>query len=324
MGGLYPSSSGETDHEALVGQAYSALFCYNKGMQNKIKKIFGFIFVLVLVLFGLIVNDNWSGFNLAELQEKEDTTNQESLKVHFLNVGQGDSIYIRTPDEVDVLIDGGPDKTVLNELGEVMPFWDRDIDVMVLTHPHSDHVTGLVEVLRRFEVKKVYYTGVVHTAPDYIAWLEEIKKQKIPLLVVKEKFDLQLGEKAQLEFLWPVEDFTNKKVSNLNNTSIVNRLVFGDNQILLTGDIEEEVEEKLLELSSDMTANILKLAHHGSKTATTEDFLTAVSPKQAIIQCGLGNDFGHPHGRVLERLRRLNVNIKRTDLDGRVSLKFVN
>jgi competence protein ComEC len=284
-------------------------------MKKQIHKIVLFLFVLVLVLWGVTVNDNGQGLKEAGLQEKY----IGSMQVHFLDVGQGDSIYVRTPDELDILIDGGPDKTVLSELGAVMPYWDRDIDIMILTHPHSDHVTGLVEVLRRYNVKQIYYTGALHTASDYLAWLEEIKEQEIPLSIVSNRFNIDLGEEINLEFLWPLENLANKKVTELNNTSIMNKLVFGEVSFLFTGDNEAEVEAELIERGVDLKADVLKSSHHGSKTSNTEEFINLVDPESVVIQCGEDNSFHHPHGRVLNRYERSNRNIFRTDLDGRVS-----
>jgi|APSaa5957512622_1039677.scaffolds.fasta_scaffold17355_3 competence protein ComEC len=285
-------------------------------MNNKLSKIIATLFILVLILLGIAINDNFDDVSVGDAQ----IDNDELLQVHFLDVGQGDSIYIRTPDEVDILIDGGPDKNVLSELGKVMPFWDREIDVMILTHPHSDHVSGLVEVLRRFDVKQIYYTGVLHTAPDYLAWLDEIKKQGLDLKIVNEKFTLDLGEEIDLDFLWPLEDFTNKKVDNLNNTSIVNLLRYKDTQMLFTGDAEIEVEEALLEEEIDLAADLLKAGHHGSTTASSEEFLASVKPETVVIQCGQDNSFGHPHLRIIKRLQRLGIEIFRTDNDGMISV----
>ena len=284
-------------------------------MKNRVYKILFIPFLFLLVLLGLTLNDNGQGVQFADLQEKD----LGSLEVHFLDVGQGDAIYIRTPDEIDILIDGGPDKTVLSELGSVMPYWDREIDIMILTHPHSDHVTGLIEVLRRYKVKQIYYTGALHTASDYLAWLEEVKTQEIPLSIVSSRFIINLGEETDLEFLWPRENLINKKVTELNNTSIVNKLVFGDVSFLFTGDNEEQVEEELLDLGEDLQSTVLKSSHHGSKTSSTEEFLNMVDPEIVVIQCGEDNSFHHPHGRVLNRYERRNMNIFRTDLDGRVS-----
>lgn len=292
-------------------------------MKNNLHKIlFGFL-ILVLVLLGLIVDDDkevitsQAGNSALELEELIDCTD-----VHFLDVGQGDAIYIRTPDEIDVLIDGGPDKNVLSQLGSVMPYWDRQIDIVILTHPHSDHVSGLVEVLRRFEVGQVYYSGAMHTAPDYLTWLEEIKNQEISLKIVDSQFDLMLGEYAKLEFLWPQQDFTNKEVSNLNNVSIVNRLVVGENAVLLTGDIEKEIETLLVKAGIDLKSNILKSAHHGSSSSNTQEFINEVNPDQVVVMCGEENRFGHPNRSIINRYNNFNIDIRRTDQEGRISYQI--
>lgn len=266
-----------------------------------------------------------SGGNLfVGKSEAPDGAAMPALRVYFLNVGQGDAIYIRTPEEQDILIDGGPDASVLAELGRVMPFWDRQIDVVVLTHPHSDHVAGLVPVLRRFEVKQIYYTGVLHTAPDYLAWLEEIKTRKIPLNIVQDFFELKLSESVKLQFLFPTTSLVNQKMTELNNSSIVTRLVDGDAEFLFTGDAEAEVEEALVkkycapEQTCSLASDVLKIGHHGSTSSSSEEFLKAVNPRYAVISVGQDNAFGHPHLRTLKRLERLNVPILRTDEKGAI------
>lgn len=279
---------------------------YNRYMLNSIKKYLVVFFVLTLALGIFIFAENKQTVFTGGISG-------ERLEVDFLDVGQGDGIYIRTPDDVDVLIDGGPDKNVLTELSKVMPFWDREIDVMILTHPHSDHVTGLVEVLRRYKVKQIYYTGVLHTASDYLAWLKEIKDQKIPLYIIDGYKEVALGEKAKMEFLFSGESLVNKKVENLNNTSIVTRLLYGETKFLFTGDLESEMDPQILDSGHDLSSDVLKVAHHGSKTASSEEFLQTVNSKIAIIQSGLDNDFGHPHLITLERLKRRGIEILRND-----------
>ena len=299
-------------------------------MNQTFNKIIGSLFILFLILLGLAYFDGpRGGDDAADVRDADlRPVQSQEMQVHFLDVDQGDSIYIRTPSEQDILIDGGPNKNVLSQLGEVMPFWDREIDVMILSHPHSDHVTGLVEVLRRFDVKQIYYTGALHTAPDYLAWLEEIQKQKLNLKIVDQPFEIDFGEKVKLEFLYPDESFLNQKVSELNNTSIVNRLVYGETSFLFMGDAEVEVEETLIkrgilrqaqdDKSGWPSADVLKLGHHGSSSSSSEEFLKAVSPELVIVQSGMDNEFGHPHLRVLERLKRLKIPILRNDQEGRI------
>jgi competence protein ComEC len=271
----------------------------------------------ILILIGVALKDDLSGlFETGQTQIPA----EQRLEIDYLDVGQGDAILIKTPYNQKILIDGGPDNSVLNELGANLPFFDNQIDIMILTHPHSDHVVGLVEILKRYQVNEVYYTGAVHTTDDYLAWLKEIKEQAIPLKIVKEPFDLTLGDNLKLEFLYPTKDFTNQHVSELNDTSIVTRLVYKNKKFLFTGDAGVEVESELLASNGDLTADVLKIGHHGSSSASSEDFLTAVKPTTAIISCGLDNDFGHPHLSVIRRLERLGIDILRTDQSGTIKL----
>jgi len=251
------------------------------------------------------------------------------LEVIFFDVGQGDSSLIKTPYGQKILIDGGPDNKVIKKLGRNLPFFDREIDLMILTHPHADHVTGLVEVLKRYKVKKILATGVLHDTPEYLTWLSEIKKQNIPFEVVAGKQKIGLGDKLRLEILYPLENLANKKVAfgngpqalgkRLNNTSIVAKLIYDQTSFLFTGDIEEEIEQELLKIyGHDLKADVLKVAHHGSDSSTSEEFLRAVMPWIAVISVGKNNRFNLPDYRIVKRLENKGVHLYRTDKDGDV------
>ncbi len=246
---------------------------------------------------------------------------QSRLEVSFLDVGQGDSTLIRTPFGQNILIDGGPDDSVVYGLSQELPWWDRTIDLVILTHPHDDHVFGLIDVLERYRVKKVLYTGALHSSPGYIAWLELIRDKKIPLAIIRGQQRINLGDGCYLDILYPNEDFVNKEVEELNNTSIVTKLVYGETSFLFTGDAEAELENKLLELGIDISANVLKVAHHGSDTSSRADFLVAVDSDIAVISVSSDNDFGHPSGRALKRLERSGAKVYRTDKDGLIKFK---
>jgi len=243
------------------------------------------------------------------------------LEVDFLDVGQGDAELIKAPGGQNILIDGGPNARVVERLSDVMPPWDKQIDLMVLTHPHDDHVTGLNEALKRFEVKKILYTGVTHTSPNYLAWLEIVKDKKISIMIIDQPQSIDLGEGAELEILYPLESFLGKAVENLNNASIVVKLIYGQTSFLFTGDAEEPEEKELLEAKGGLAADVLKVGHHGSYTATSVDFLKAVSPRYAIIEVGKDNSFGHPSRRTLKKLERIKAEIFRTDEEGTIIMK---
>ena len=248
-----------------------------------------------------------------------------SLEVDFLDVGQGDATLIKTPAGQTILVDGGPDNTVLRRLSEELPFWERSIDLVVLTHPHDDHVFGLIPVLERFNIGKILYTGVVHTAPGFLEWLELAKEKNIPMAVIDRPQRLDLGESCYLDILWPQESLAGQTFDNLNNSSIVFKLIYGANSFLFMGDAEEEVEAALLDTASSspdfvLKADVLKVGHHGSDTSSSQDFLAAVMPRIAFIPVGADNQFGHPNLRVLNRLERTGTDVYRADVDGTVRL----
>jgi len=274
-------------------------------MNKKLLKILGSALLLVFALIGFTVNS------------QQDRT---KLEIDYLDVGQGDAILIKTPYQQNILIDGGPDASVLAALGENMAFFDKNIDLMILTHPHADHVDGLVDVLKRYQVKKIAFTGVLHTAPDYLAFLEEIKNQNIPTLLINQKMDLDLGADLKLQFLYPLTDLSGKKSDNLNDTSIVNRLIYKDKKFLFMGDLGQEGEADLLKYNFDLTSDIIKIGHHGSKYSTLPALLDQVKSQIAIIPVGKDNDFGHPHAATLDLLKDKNIVIKRTDELGDIKL----
>ena len=242
------------------------------------------------------------------------------LEVDFLDVGQGDAILIKTPSGLNILIDGGPDKTVIKRLGENLPWWDKQIDLIILTHPHDDHATGLIDVLKRYQVKKILYTGVAHNAPNYLAWLKLVRDQKVPMVIIDKEQTIDLGRGAKLEILYPVASFLGKTADDLNDSSIVAKLIFGQSNLLLTGDAGLEVEKILLAGGADLSADVLKIGHHGSEYSTSEGFLEKVKPMMAVIEVGKDNQFGHPNLRIIKRLERAGAKIYRTDLDGTVRL----
>lgn len=247
------------------------------------------------------------------------------LVVNFLDIGQGDAILLSLPTGEHVLVDGGPEQLVLEELGEVMPFLDRQIDLMVLTHPHADHMMGLVQVLKRYEVKSVLFSGVNYWSPIYEEFLKEIRLQKIPIQVAQANDDFSIGS-VNFDVLFPFESMLGENLSNLNNGSVVMKVTHNDQSLLLTGDAEIEVEEMLVEAHDrgaiDLRADVLKSGHHGSHTASSWEFLQRVQPRTAVIQCGQDNSFGHPHEETLASYFRMGLTVHRNDLEGRVQLRF--
>jgi competence protein ComEC len=240
----------------------------------------------------------------------------DNLKVYFFDVGQGDAILIRTPSRQNIIIDGGPDNALVTKLGKSLPFYDQTVDLMILTHPHDDHLVGLIQVLEKYKVKQILYTGVLQPTDNYLAWLKVIKDKGINLKIARfgQKF---VFDQVELQIIYPVDDLTNQPMENLNNSSIVSRLVYVQTDFLFTGDLEEAGEKEILKSSAEqLKARVIKIGHHGSDTSSGEEFLRAVEPDYAVISVGADNNFGHPSRRIIKRLERLGIEILRTDDSG--------
>lgn len=246
-----------------------------------------------------------------------------ALVIEALDVGQGDAILITTPHGHRVLIDGGPGQSVLRELGASMPFLSRKIDAMVLTHPHADHVDGLVPVLRRYDVDQLMVTGVTYPNAAYTTLL---KSARAPSLILTNDDDDFVLDGVTFDILYPFEPLLGDTIPNANNSSIVIMVSYGEHRILLTGDAEVEEESELVAAHDrgeiNLHANVLKAGHHGSRTSSTSEFLERVDPEVAIISSGEGNSYGHPHPETLETFERLGITVRRTDREGRVRLEF--
>jgi competence protein ComEC len=238
------------------------------------------------------------------------------MHVDFLDVGQGDSIFIETYLGTQILIDGGPGDLVVTELSKQMPFYDRSIDLLILTHPDADHVSGLSDILKRYKVKKVLMTDVSAPTATYNEFLRLIEEKNV------EKIHAQMGERIWLDnatvfdVYYPPDDVELQGLST-NNTGIIGKLIFGKTEILFTADADSIVED-LIRSEYDLSADILKVGHHGSKHSNSMEFIKEVNPQYGVIQVGAQNNYGHPTKEAMDNLRAANVKVFRTDLDGTV------
>jgi competence protein ComEC len=241
------------------------------------------------------------------------------LHVVFLDVGQGDAIFIQTPSGQQVLVDGGPsERVLLSQLGRHMPFWDRTIDAVLLTHPDLDHVTGLVPVLERYRVDTVIHRPMELDSEVYDYWLQLVEAEGATVYRGEAGLRLALDEGLDVVVLHPGAELVSGEEGSANNNSVVTRLTYGQVSVLLTGDIEAVVEHQLVADGATLASTVLKAAHHGSCSSTTEEFLAAVDPEVVVVSVGADNDFGHPCAGVLERLEEMTV--YRTDEDGAVEI----
>jgi competence protein ComEC len=244
----------------------------------------------------------------------------DRLRVTVLDVGQGDAILIETPAGQRILVDGGPSGArIAQALGRTLPASERRIDLVVLTHAQDDHMSGLVEVLQRYDVGAALAGPLEGHTDAYRAWRDELARSGVPLNEPHAGQRIDLGGGARIEVLSPALQPLLGTEDDLNNNSVVLRLVYGHASFLLTGDLAAEGEAALLDTSFDLSATVLKVGHHGSDGATTAPFLEAVNPSLAVISVGEENSFGHPSPTT--RLRLAGVPLLRTDENGNVRLE---
>ncbi|MBU1091835.1 MBL fold metallo-hydrolase [Patescibacteria group bacterium] len=244
---------------------------------------------------------------------------RNGLAVYFLDVGQGDSIFIQAENGNQILIDGGQNKSVLNQLSKVMPFYDRVIDVVIETHPDGDHIGGLVEVLNRYDVGLVMESGVKSDSAIYKELKNIIGRKNITEILGKKGMRMNVGEGLFLDILFPVSDASEMES---NSASIVARLVYENTSFLLTGDSPQAIEKYLASVYKDnLDVDVLKVGHHGSKTSSSEIFIGYTSPEYAIVSVGADNRYGHPSQEVLDILKKLEVKVLRTDEMGTIKIK---
>jgi len=261
--------------------------------------------------------------NIFAWQEIFSLTSNSALKVDFLDVGQGDSAFIQTPEDHQIIIDGGPDTSVLKKLSAIMPFWDKSIDLVILTHPESDHMQGLLDILKIYKADYILWTGVKKNAAEYDAWISILEKQKkmgAKIIIAHAGQEIKAGN-VLIDTLYPLENMEGKDLKNTSNdTCVVSKLIFGKSSFLFTGDISSAAEKEIAGSGENISSDVLKVAHHGSKYSTSDLFLENVKPKIAVISVGAKNTYGHPTSEVLQRLENFGIKILRTDKDGDINL----
>ena len=243
------------------------------------------------------------------------------LMVDFLNVGQGDSAFVETPQGHQIMIDGGPNSVVLAKLAFLMPFWDKDLDLIILTHPEKDHMQGLLEVLKNYRADYILWSGIKKDGQDYEKWLAVLEHQKKlgAKIIVAESSEIITAGDLKIDVLYPFLSLENKEVKSANETSVVAKIIYGKNYFLFTGDIDMAIERKIVKSGQNVNADVLKIAHHGSKYSTSPEFLQSVSPFLAVISVGK-NSYGHPTSEVLNKLENFGIKVKRTDIAGDIKL----
>lgn len=267
----------------------------------------------IIIILGLLLGLIYVLYNYYYYQKNN------NLEVSFINVGQGDAIFIKTPEKHQIIIDFGSSQGI-NDLNKKIPWWNKKIDLVIITHPHDDHIIGLIQIIKTYKIKNIIYTGIIFDSPAYLELIEEINKKNIPLLIPQKDQSIKLGENCSLDILFPWESFFNKKIENLNNSSIIGQLDCKNSKFLFMGDAEIEIENEILKKELNIKSDVLKIGHHGSITSSQQEFLEKVDPKIAVIMVGKNNKFNHPSLRVLKRLEKLKIKTFRTDLDGTITI----
>jgi len=244
--------------------------------------------------------------------------------VTFLDVGQGDSAFVRTPGGHTILIDAGPGKGKYSryDAGErvVVPFLKsrgiRRIDTLLMTHPHADHYGGMIPVINAVEVGEFLDPGLDHPTEAYVKVLKMVEKKKIPFKIIRAPRVLTWDPDMLVQILWP--DPEGYVPTDPNNNSIVVRLVYGDVVYLLTGDVEKLVEEQLYTYRNQLRTTVLKIPHHGSNTSSTRRILEFINPRLGVISLAMNNKFGFPDEDVLARYKSMEIPVLRTDRSGTI------
>ncbi|MDP3992770.1 MAG: ComEC/Rec2 family competence protein [bacterium] len=277
---------------------YFRMFAKNKALQFIIALPF-----LLLITFGA------SQFQAAE--------RDSSLRLWFLDVGQGDSVLFDTNDGHQVLIDGGPNTSVLSQLSKAMPLTDKEIDLIIVSHNHADHLSGINAVLERYAVNEIWISGATYDSDTYRKFVVLVAEKKIKTTDVTAGQTFTVSGLTGIS-LYPLESFAARGSENPHDASVVTFWQYGSTTAVLMGDAESEHEDYMLGRGIVRHADILKVGHHGSNTSSSVPFLQAVSPKVAIISAGQDNRYGHPHQITLEHLQQLGIPVLRTDQSGTI------
>lgn len=263
------------------------------------RKILAIIFATIIIAFFLAISSE-----------------NDYFEVVFLDVGQGDASLIKFPDGFYALIDGGPDNLVLNRLGKYLPFFRRNLDLIIVSHWHDDHVVGLMGILERYQVRYLMYMKGAEQTDLARDILKKALKQGVKIIPVDGEIKIS-RHSCYLNILSPLS----LGVKENDNNSLVTRLECRGLKFLFSGDNELAVEKSLLSLNRDWKVDVFKASHHGSKTSNSQAFLEAVSPKLIVISVGLDNKFNHPASEVLEIIKFLGMRVKRTDQDSSIEIR---
>lgn len=281
-------------------------------MKN-LKKYLSVLAVLAVIIAAAFSVATTSDEDSAEAVSVENT----GVTVHFLDVGQGDSEFIELPEGKCMLIDASTAEYGDDIVSTVQSLGYNKIDFLVATHPHADHIGGMAQVIESLDIGEIYMPKAVSTSKTFENFLETVSDNNLQITTATAGKMICSYSNLTAKFLAPVSD----SYDDLNNYSAVVKITYGDNSFLFMGDAENLAENEMLANDSYLLeADVLKVGHHGSSSSTGIEFLQAVNPQYAVISCGEGNSYGHPHRETLDLLNSLKVKIFRTDTDGSITV----
>jgi len=270
---------------------------------------------LLIIIFGLLI----SGCELDNLSTSINSvidSSKDNLVIHYIDVGQGDATFIELPNNETMLIDAGEKEYEDKVLDYINDLKYDSIDYVIGTHPHSDHIGGLKNIIDNFSVGKVYLPKASNNSKTYTNLLKSIKNKGLVVNSAKSGNNIIDSDNLRVEILAP----NNSDYSSLNDYSVVLRIVYEDRSFLFMGDAEVLSEEEILDNKYDVRSDVIKVGHHGSNTSSSSTFLNKVRPSYAIISVGVDNSYYHPHPSILKRYEKLGSKIYRTDLEGDIIL----
>ncbi|MDZ5252519.1 ComEC/Rec2 family competence protein [Clostridium sp. LIBA-8841] len=275
---------------------------------DKKKKIISSIIGIIIVLIG--------GYFGIDLTQNSKSPNDEKLMISYMDVGQGDAAYINVNGN-DILIDAGPRSNSKELLEQLKAKNIDDFELVIATHPHEDHIGGMVDVFKEYKVKSFYSPKVTHTTKTYENLVKAVKDEGLKINELKGGMVIDLGDGANFEVFTP----QNSNYEELNDYSPIMKLNFDKTSYLFTGDAEKIAEnEALTKYKDSLDSDVIKFGHHGSSSSSSSAFIEAVSPKYGIISCAKDNKYGHPHRETLDIIKKYNIKTFRTDIDGEIIL----
>lgn len=277
------------------------------------KKLLSILVALVIVVFSFAGCANTK--NSSTSNSQTNSVNQGIIKINYIDVGQGDSILVQVNGK-NLLIDAGPNDSTDKLMSYLSKQNIKKLDFVVATHPHEDHIGAMDSVIKKYDIGEFYAPKKMTTTKTFENMVNALKSKNIKINTATAGKNLDLGKNVRCEMIAP----NNANYENLNNYSVVIKITYGNSKFLFTGDAEKLSEKEILSKNYDISCDVLKLGHHGSSSSSSKDFLDKASPKIAIVSCGKNNDYGHPHRETLTEMKKRNVQVYRTDVDGSILL----